>query len=228
MSKLRVHTMLVSLQGPGAGPHEHLRGPSGGGVTNDEQVFTTRTFQRLVGREVGATGGDDDFTWRSSTNLGAWIIGRNMFGPIRGPWPDATSQGSWGDEPPFHAPVFVLTHYPRPSLALSGGTTFHFVTEGFHAALARARAAAGGRDVRLGGGVQTIRSYLKAGLVDELHLAIAPMLLGAGEPLLADLDLSGLGYVRTEFRPSAHAAYVVFGRCARSQADSKGSFGGTS
>jgi dihydrofolate reductase len=178
-----------------------------------EWVFPTRMFQRMHGGgEDGTTGVDNDFAERGFAGVGAWILGRNMFGPVRGPWPDDSWKGWWGDEPPYHVPVFVLTHHPRPPLEMKGGTTFHFVTDGIEAALGQARNAAGGLDVRLGGGVAAIRQYLQAGLVDEMHLAISPVALGSGENLLAGIDLLKLGYRRTEFVTSDAALHVVFTR----------------
>ncbi len=190
MSRLRVNGFALSLDGYGAGPAQSLEHPLGvGGTALHEWSFATRRFQAMFGGEGGSTGIDNDFVERGFDNMGAWILGRNMFGPVRGPWPDESWRGWWGDNPPYHVPVFVLTHHARPSIEMDGGTTFHFVTDGIHAALARAREAAQGRDVRLGGGVATIREYLQAGLVDEMHLAIVPKLLGNGEALLAGLDL---------------------------------------
>jgi dihydrofolate reductase len=157
----------------------------------------------------GTDGPDEDFAARGFENVGAWILGRNMFAPNRGPWPDDGWQGWWGDEPPYHVPVFVLTHYPRPPLAMKGGTTFHFVTDGIESAYAQARQAANGKDMRLGGGVATVREYLQAGLVDEMHLAISPVLLGSGESLLAGVDLKSLGYRCTEHVPTASATHIV-------------------
>jgi dihydrofolate reductase len=159
-----------------------------------EWFFQTRAWRRMHGEAGGETGVDDTLAERGFEGIGAWIIGRNMFGPVRGPWPDESWQGWWGDEPPYHTPVFVLTHHPRPTLVMAGGTEFHFITGGIHTALEQARTAAGSRDVRVGGGVSTIRQYLQAGLIDELHLALRPVLLGSGEPLLQDLDLRALGY----------------------------------
>ena len=162
-----------------------------------------------VRKEGGTTGVDDDFAARGFDNIGAWIMGRNMFGPVRGPWPDDSWKGWWGDNPPYHAPVFVLTSHPRASIAMDGGTTFHFVTDGIHAALKRATEAAKDRDIRLGGGAATIRQYLRAGLIDEMHLAISPVLLGSGEHLLADIDAPKLGYRCTEHVTTANATHVV-------------------
>jgi dihydrofolate reductase len=211
MSKLRVASFSISLDGYGAGPRQDINSPLGvGGMALHEWAFATRTIQKVVfSKEGGATGVDDDFIARGFSNIGAWILGRNMFGPIRGPWPDDAWKGWWGANPPFHTPVFVLTHHARPSITMEGGTTFHFVTDGIHAALNRAFEAAKGEDVRLGGGVATIRQYLSAGLVDELHLAISPVLLGSGEHLLAGLDLPKLGYRCAEHVPTANASHVV-------------------
>jgi dihydrofolate reductase len=166
----------------------------------------------MFGNDAGATGIDEDFAARGFANVGAWILGRNMFGPVRGSWPDESWKGWWGDTPPYHTPVFVLTHHPRASITMAGGTVFHFVTEGIHVALERALAAANGKDVRIGGGVATIRQYLRAGLIDELHLAISPVLLGTGEHLLADINLLVLGYRCTEHVASRLATHVVLSR----------------
>ena len=211
MPKLRVSSFSISVDGYGAGPNQSAESPLGvGGMALHDWAFTTRTFRQMFGDSGGATGIDDDFAARGFRKVGAWIMGRNMFGPVRGSWPDETWKGWWGANPPFHAPVFVLTHHPRASLAMSGGTTFHFVTEGIRAALQRATDAAEGFDVRLDGGVATVREYLSAGLVDEMHLAISPILLGAGEHLFAGLDLPKLGYQRTEHVATQHATHVVF------------------
>lgn len=210
MTKLRVHSFSISLDGYGAGLSQGLEHPLGvGGMALHEWAFRTRTMQQMHGDGDGETGADDDFIARGFDNIGAWILGRNMFGPIRGEWPDESWKGWWGDNPPYHVPVFVLTHHPRPSFAMEGGTTFHFVTEGIHTALEQATAAANGQDVRLGGGVSTIRQYLQAGLVDELHGAISPVLLGAGEHLFAGLDLPALGYTCTEHVTTEHATHFV-------------------
>ncbi len=211
MSKLRVLCFSLSLDGFGAGPEQSLENPMGiGGMDLHEWVLPTATFQQLLyGKESGTTGIDDDFAARGLQNIGAWILGRNMFGPVRGPWPDEHWQGWWGDNPPYHTPVFVLTHHARAPIAMAGGTTFHFVTEGIHAALECARAAASGMDVRLGGGVATIQQYLHAGLVDELHLAIAPVLLGSGESLFSGVNMRALGYRCVEHAASDKATHVV-------------------
>jgi dihydrofolate reductase len=210
MSKLRVHAFTISLDGFGAGASQDLANPLGvGGIALHEWAFATRTFQRMFGRDGGTTGVDDDFAARGFANIGAWIMGRNMFGPVRGPWPDDNWKGWWGDNPPYHTPVFVLTHHPRASIVMDGGTTFHFVTDGIEAALERALEAADGRDVRLGGGVATVRQYLRAGLIDEMHLAISPILLGSGEHLFAGIDAPTLGYRCTKHVPTANVTHIV-------------------
>jgi dihydrofolate reductase len=177
-----------------------------------EWAFATHTFKQMFGSDGGTTGIDNDFAARGFANIGAWILGRNMFGPSRGPWPDDAWKGWWGDNPPYHTPVFVLTHYPRPSITMDGGTVFHFVADGIHAVLKRAAAAAQGKDIRLGGGVATIRQYLCARLIDEMHLAISPVLLGSGEHLLADIDAPMLGYQCTEHTATAGATHVVLAK----------------
>jgi dihydrofolate reductase len=211
MSKLRVESFTVSLDGYGAGPNQSLDNPLGvGGDSLHQWAFATRTFQnRVLGDEGGAAGIDDDFAARGFRNVGAWILGRNMFGPIRGPWPDDKWRGWWGDNPPYHTPVFVLTHHARESISMDGGTTFHFVTDGIHRALERATEAANGLDVRLGGGAASIRQYLRARLIDEMHLAVSPVLLGSGESLFADIDLPLLGYQCVEHVATQLATHVV-------------------
>ena len=211
MPKLRVNCFSVSLDGYAAGPSQSLEHPLGvGGMALHEWIFATRTFQQMHGSgDGGTTGVDDDFAVRGMANLGAWILGRNMFGPVRGPWPDESWKGWWGENPPYHVPVFVLTHHARAPVTMEGGTVFHFVIGGIHAALARAREAAQGKDIRLGGGVATIQQYLRAGLVDEMHLAISPALLGGGEALFNGLDLPGLGYHSTEHVTTPNATHVV-------------------
>jgi len=210
---LRVSSFSVSLDGYGAGPNQSLEHPLGvGGLELHQWFFPTRTFQRMHTDGDGATGVDDEFAAKGFQNIGAWILGRNMFGPIRGPWPDDAWKGWWGANPPYHVPTFVLTHHARPSITMEGGTTFHFVTDGIHAALERATAAANGKDVRVGGGVATIQQYLRAGLVDEMHLAIAPVVLGSGELLLAGLNLRAMGYSCREFVPGTNATHVVLAR----------------
>jgi dihydrofolate reductase len=213
MTKLRVHSFSISLVGYGAGPNQSVDNPLGvGAMALHQWAFATRTFQKMFGNEGGATGVDDDFAARGFSNIGAWILGRNMFGPIRGEWPDDSWKGWWGDNPPYHVPVFVLSHHARASIPMAGGTTFHFVTDGIEAALARAREAANGQDIRLGGGVATIRQYLRARLIDELHLAIAPTLLGSGEHLFGGLDAAALGYHCIEQVPSANVTHVILAR----------------
>jgi dihydrofolate reductase len=210
MAKLRVHAFSISVDGYGAGPDQSPENPLGvGGEELHEWMFPTRTFQQMQGKEGGTSGVDDELTRRGFENIGAWIMGRNMFAPSRGPWPDDGWKGWWGDNPPYHAPVFVLTHHPQAPIPMEGGTTFHFVTDGVDAALKRAVEAAGGRDVRIGGGVGTIRQYLTAGLIDEVHFAIAPILLGSGEHLLAGINASELGYQVAEHVPTAGATHIV-------------------
>jgi dihydrofolate reductase len=214
MSKLRVESFTISLDGYGAGPNQSLENPLGvGGDSLHQWAFATRTFQKQVlGADGGTTGIDDDFAARGFRNVGAWILGRNMFGPIRGPWPDDKWRGWWGDNPPYHTQVFVLTHHARESIAMDGGTTFHFVTESIERALERATDAANGLDVRLGGGVETIRQYLQARLIDEMHIAISPILLGSGESIFAGIDLPSLGYQCVEHVATQRATHVVIQR----------------
>ena len=211
MGKLRVNAFSISLDGYGAGSNQSLEHPLGlGGMGLHGWAFGTRTFQaRVLGKEGGETGVDDDFIARGFENLGAWILGRNMFSPMRGPWEDETWEGWWGANPPYHTPVFVLTHHARPSIEMEGGTTFHFVTGGMEAALEAAFEAATGRDVRLGGGVATIREGLSKRLVDEAHIAMSPVLLGSGEHLFGGLDLLELGYRCSEHVPTAKATHFV-------------------
>jgi dihydrofolate reductase len=214
MSKLRVNGFSISLDGYGAGPDQSEQNPLGKvGEELHQWFYPTRTFKGLLAEgSDGTTGVDDDFARKGMANLGAWILGRNMFGPIRGEWPDEAWRGWWGANPPYHVPVFVLTRHARQPLVMEGGTTFHFVTGGIEQALERAREAAGPRDVRLGGGVQTIRQYLRARLIDEMHLAISPVLLGSGEHLLHDLDLRALGYRVVAHVPGEQATHAVFER----------------
>ena len=214
MSKLRVASYSISIDGFGAGPNQGLEHPLG--VNGDKLhgwMLPTATFQqRLFGKQNGTTGIDNDFAARGFENLGAWILGRNMFGPIRGPWPNEQWQGWWGDNPPYHVPVFVLTHHARGPITMQGGTVFHFVTDGIEAALEQARKAANGKDIRLGGGAATIRQYLQAGLIDELHIAMSPVLLGSGENLFTGLDLPALGYQCVEQTASDKAIHMVIKR----------------
>jgi dihydrofolate reductase len=191
---------------------ENPLGIGGGGL--HKWFFPTRVFQKMFGKEEGTTGVDNEFAERGFEGIGAWILGRNMFGPIRGEWPDEQWKGWWGENPPYHCPVFILTHHPRKSLEMAGGTTFHFVTEGIESALARAKEAAGGLDVRVGGGPATIRQYLAAGLVDEMHLAISPVVLGSGESLLSGIDLVKLGYQCAKHSSTPNAMHVVFSKTA--------------
>jgi dihydrofolate reductase len=217
MTQVRVESFSISLDGYGAGPSQDINNPLGVGGTDLHQwAFATRTFQRAVlGADGGITGIDDDFAARGYKNVGAWILGRNMFGPIRGPWPDKNWRGWWGDNPPYHVPVFILTHHARPPIQMEGNTTFHFVTGGIHEALRQAREAANGMDVRIGGGPNTIQQYLRARLIDELHFAIIPVLLGGGERLFERVDLRALGYECLQFVASEEATHVVLRRQAR-------------
>ena len=213
MSRVRVHNFTISLDGYGAGPRQTREDPLGvGGEALHEWFIATRAFQRIHGKTGGTTGVDDDFATRFGEGVGAYILGRNMFGPIRGPWPDDSWRGWWGENPPYHTPVFVLTHHAHPPIQMEGGTVFHFVTGGIREALERATAAAEGKDVQIGGGVATIRQYLEARLIDEMHVAISPMLLGSGEHLWYGLDLTALGYKCTTHVPTAAATHVVLTR----------------
>jgi dihydrofolate reductase len=214
MSKLRIESFTVSLDGFGAGPDQSLEQPLGvGGSSLHGWAVATRTFQKkLFGNDGGEVGIDDDFAARGFHNIGAWILGRNMFGPVRGPWPDDSWRGWWGENPVYHVPVFVLTKHPRPPLVMAGGTTFHFITEGAAVALQLAREAAAGKDVRIGGGVNVIQQYLRQGLVDEMHLAVVPVLLGAGERLFEGVNLPALGYACTKHVISPLATHVVLAR----------------
>lgn len=217
MTRVRVESFTISLDGYGAGPDQDIDNPLGvGGPELHQWALPTRTFQRkLFGVDGGTTGIDEEFAARGFRNVGAWILGRNMFGPIRGPWPDLNWKGWWGDNPPYHVPVFVLSHHARPAIEMAGDTSFHFVTGGIHEALAQARAAAKGLDVRIGGGANTIRQYLAAGLIDEMHFAIAPIVLGRGEPLFAGLDLRALGYECVQFAAAEKATHVILQRKGR-------------
>ena len=209
MSKLRVNSFAVSIDGFGAGPNQDLQNPIGvSGLALMDWFFHTRTWQHMHGNEDGERGVDDNMAAEGLAGIGAWILGRNMFGPIRGPWPDGSWKGWWGEEPPYHTPVFVLTHHPRPPLRMAGGTEFWFVTEGIDAALQRAKDAAGNRDIRLGGGVSTIQQYLRATLIDELHLAIRPVVLGTGEALWTGIDLPSLGYECVKHVAGERATHV--------------------
>jgi dihydrofolate reductase len=214
MSKVKV-SLSVSIDGFGAAPRQSLENPMGvGGAALADWAFATRTFQSIRGKDGGTTGIDDEFFARRFLSVGAYIFGRNMFGPVRGPWCDNSWKGWWGDTPPFRNPVFVLTHYPRESIRMEGGTTFHFVTDGIHRALERATTAANGKDVCIGGGIATVQQYLRAGLIDELNLAISPVLLGSGERFLGDIDLVKLGYTCRQHVAGERATHVVLGRHA--------------
>ena len=213
MGKVRVGAFSISIDGYGAGPHQSLENPLGvGGLALHEWAFATRTFRRMFGQNGGSTGIDEEFAARSFKNIGAWIMGRNMFGPVRGSWPDNTWKGWWGENPPYHVPVFVLTHYPRESIVMDGGTTFHFVTDGIHVALERAKTAANGKDVRIGGGPAVIQQYLRIRLIDELHIAIAPVLLGSGEHIFSNVDMVELGYFCIEHVCTEKATHIVLQR----------------
>lgn len=219
MSKVRVAAFSMSLDGFGAGPEQSLENPMGlRGLESFTWFFPTKTFQAMHGKgSEGTTGIDDSFAAKSFENLGAWVMGRNMFGPIRGPWPNDEWKGWWGDTPPYHVPVFVLTHYAREPLVMDGGTTFYFVTDGVESAIAQAKKAAGDKDVRIGGGVNTIRQALQAGLVDELHLALAPTLLGRGENLLGGIDMAALEFGTAEVTAGENATHFVIKKIGNAQ-----------
>ena len=213
MPRVRVHNFTISLDGYGAGPNQTREVPLGvGGEALHDWYVVTRTFQSMSGKTTGTTGTDNDFAARFGVGVGAWIMGRNMFGPIRGPWPDDTWLGWWGNNPPYHGPVFVLTHHARSSVEMEGGTVFHFVTGGAREAFERAKEAADGKDVQIGGGVATIRQFLEAEIIDDLHIAIAPRILGSGEHLLYGLDLTARGYECTTHVPTDAATHVVLTR----------------
>ena len=215
MGRVRVAAFSVSLDGFGAGPEQSLQDPLGKRGRELHNWFVgTKTVRAMFGKEGGSDGVDEKYAHRSMDGFGAFILGRNMFGPIRGEWPDGSWKGWWGDNPPYHAPTFILTHYPREPIVMEGGTTFHFVTDGIEAALERARAAAGDRDVKIGGGVSTVRQYLRAGLIDELHFALSPVVLGRGEAMFEGLDLPALGYSVTEAASTELATHVVLGRAS--------------
>ena len=214
MPRVIVNSFSISVDGFGAGPDQDLDNPLGvGGMRLHEWAFATRSFNAMHGAGQGESGTvDDGYVARGMANVGAWILGRNMFGPVRGAWPDDTWRGWWGDDPPYHCPVFVLTHHPRESIQMAGGTTFHFVTDGVDAALERGRAAAGDRDVRIGGGVSTLRAYLQARAIDEMHIAVSPVLLGRGESLFLGLDLPALGYQVASSEQGERATHLMFRR----------------
>ena len=213
MSRLTVRSFTISLDGYGAGPDQTMKEPLGvGGEELHDWMVTTRTFKALQGKEEGTTGTDDEFTRRGFENVGAWIMGRNMFGPVRGDWPDESWKGWWGNNPPYHVPVFVLTNYARRPVEMEGGTTFHFVTDGIEAALEQAKDAAKDKDVRIGGGVSTIRQYLAARLIDDMHIAMSPILVGSGESLFAGLDLPARGYRVTDRVSTERATHLTIER----------------
>ena len=213
MSKVRVAGFSVSLDGYGAGPEQSLQDPLGkGGRDLHRWFFGTKTFQAMFGKGGGSEGVDEDYARRSMENFGAFILGRNMFGPVRGEWPDENWKGWWGDNPPYHTPTFILTHFPRDPIVMEGGTTFIFVTDGIESALEQARAAAGDRDVKIGGGVSTVRQYLQAGLIDELHFAFSPVMLGQGEAMFAGIDLPALGFRITESAPTEFTTHILLSR----------------
>jgi dihydrofolate reductase len=213
MTKVIVSGFSLSVDGYGAGPDQSREDPLGKrGEELHKWMFGTRMFRRMLGKDGGSEGVDNDYASRSMEKFGAFILGRNMFGPVRGDWPDETWKGWWGDNPPYHAPTFVLTHYPRPAITMEGGTVFHFVTGGIEAALDRARTAADDKNVKIGGGVSTVRQYLQAGLVDEVHFAISPVMLGQGEAMFPGLDLPALGFSVTEHAATETATHIVLAR----------------
>jgi dihydrofolate reductase len=210
MTKVRVQSFAVSIDGFAAGPNQSLQNPLGvRGPQMMEWFFPTRVWRAMQCMEGGETGVDNRMAEQGFENIGAWILGRNMFGPVRGPWPDENWKGWWGDEPPYHVPTFVLTHHARAPIEMKGGTTFHFVTDGAESALAKAKAAAKGMDVRIGGGASTVRQYLKARLIDEMHLAVRPVLLGQGERLFDGVDLRALGYEVSHSAQGERALHVT-------------------
>lgn len=210
MSKVRVAAFSLSIDGFGAGPDQTVNDPLGKrGSELHEWFFATRTFRAMVGQGGGSDGVDEKYASAGNTGFGAFILGRNMFGPVRGDWPDETWKGWWGDNPPYHAPTFILTHYPRAPIVMEGGTIFHFVTGGIEDALEQAKATAGGKDIKIGGGVSTVRQYLQAGLIDEMHFAIAPVMLGRGEAMFAGIDLPSLGFHVTAHEATENATHIV-------------------
>ena len=210
MSKVKVTAFSVSLDGYGAGLDQSKEDPLGRrGEELHEWIFPTRMFQKMYGQGGGTEGVDNDFAEKSFENLGAWILGRNMFGPIRGPWPNDEWKGWWGENPPYHVPVYVLTNHARASISMKGGTVFHFVTDGIESALEKARKSANGKDIRIGGGTSTIRQYLQAGHIDEMHLAFSPVFLGAGEHFFAGIDLPRLGFTETKTTYGERATHVI-------------------
>ena len=213
MSKVRVAGFSLSVDGFGAGPEQSMQDPLGKrGAEMFQWFFHTRTFRAMQGKDDGSQGIDEDYAAHGMANFGAFILGRNMFGPIRGDWPDESWKGWWGPNPPYHAPTFILTHYPREPLVMEGGTTFHFIPGGIEDALEKAKAAAGGKDVKVGGGVSTVRQYLQAGLIDEVHFAISPVVLGKGEAMFTGIDLPALGFRVAEHVATEHATHIVLAK----------------
>lgn len=213
MQKLRVESFSISIDGYGAGPNQSLENPLGiGGKELHNWVFPTETFQQVHGKGGGVTGIDNDFASRGFANVGAWILGRNMFAPSRGPWQDENWKGWWGNNPPYHCPVYILTNHARKSIEMEGGTVFHFVNDDIHAVLERAFDSAEGKDVRIGGGINTIRQYLNAKLIDEMHVAVSPVFLGSGENLFANMDLLSLGYKITDYKVSENAIHLIINK----------------
>ena len=213
MPIVKVSAFTVSLDGFGAGPEQSLQNPMGKGTSALHRwMLKTRMFQKMFGGGEGTTGPDNDFAERSMQNTGAWIMGRNMFAPSRGPWTDKEWKGWWGENPPYHVPVFVLTHHGRDPIPMEGGTTFYFITDGIESAMKKAKEAAKDKDVRIGGGVATVRQYLKAGLIDEMHLAFSPVFVGQGENLLAGIDLPAMGFKEAERVTTEHATHIVLKR----------------
>jgi dihydrofolate reductase len=210
MGKVHVSAFSITLDGFSAGPDQSLENPLGvGGPEMMEWMFPTKMFAEMQGKDGGETGVDNDFAMKSMTGNGAWILGRNMFGPVRGPWPDDEWKGWWGEEPPYHVPTFVLTHYRRDPVEMKGGTTFYFVTDGARSALEQAKAAAGDKDIRIGGGAETVRQYLQERLIDEMHLAMRPIFLGKGETIFEGLNLRELGYKVEETVPGERATHLI-------------------
>lgn len=218
MNKVKVSAFSVSLDGFGAGPHQSRENPLGNrGEELHKWMFPTKMFQKMRGKEGGTQGIDNDFAEKSMDNIGAWIMGRNMFGPIRGPWPNGEWKGWWGENPPYHVPVFILTHHERESITMKGGTTFHFVTDGFESALEKALKVAGGKDIRIGGGTLTIRQFLQAGLIDEMHIAFSPVFLGTGEHLFSGIDLPKLGFTDLQTTYGEGATHLVLNKSINSR-----------
>jgi dihydrofolate reductase len=210
MSKVKVAAFSVSLDGFGAGTDQSMENPLGrNGEQLHEWIFPTKMFQKMMGKEGGTGGTDNEFAEKSFENIGPWIMGRNMFGPVRGPWPDEQWRGWWGEEPPYHAPVFVLTHHKREPVRMKGGTTFYFVTDGIESALEKAKNVANGKDIRIGGGVSTIRQFIQAGYIDEMHLAFSPVFLGSGEHLFPGIDLPRLGFTATQTINGERATHII-------------------